>query len=192
MKKGLLFLLLPLLSACTRYEASALSSIELQQTTEELNVAAKAFSKADCRYYLDRDVLQKGYQPVQLYIENGSGKSYLISLARVGLPVASAEEVSRKMHSSTLARIAGYGAAALLATPLFAVPAVVDGYRSARSNGQLDQDFLAKGAHDRVIPPHSYVNMILFVPKEGYRERFQVTFLEEKTHRPIKILTSTR
>ncbi len=81
-------------------------------------VGAKAFDAADCGKYLDRDVISEGYQPVQRYIQNSSDKDYVFSLNRVSLPTARAEEVSGKVHTDTIARAAGYGAAALFFLPL--------------------------------------------------------------------------
>jgi len=196
MKNGLSILLFlsVIVTSCARYESSTLCAFPVERIHEiqGVSIAARAFTKKDCKHYLDRDVLCKGYQPVQIYIKNSSESSYLFSTTRVTLPTVDPEEVSKKVHSSTVGRIAGYGAAALLASPLFAVPAVIDGYKSAEANDTLDQDFLAKGAHDCVIAPHSFANMILFVPKEEYQETFSVTLIDENTNKPIKIIASTR
>ncbi len=160
--------------------------------TDGVAIVSRAFTKNECREYFDRDVISKGYQPIQIYIHNASDSSYLFLKDNVTLPTASAEEVSKKVHSSTIGRIAGYGAAALLASPLFAVPAVVDGFKSAEANVSLDRDFLAKAARDCVISPQSHVNMVLFVPREYYEETFTVTLIDESTNKSLQLTTSAR
>lgn len=178
--------------SCARYHANALSSVSPELIkdvlpSEGLIIVAKAFSKSECKRYLDRDVISKGYQPVQLYIENLSDKTYLFATQRVNLTLASAEEVAKKVHTSTFGRITGYGAAALVATPLFVIPAVVDGYQSSRSNEALDLDFLAKSAKDQLILPFSHCNMLLFVPVESVQDSFILTLLDEETSKPKRV-----
>jgi hypothetical protein len=146
-------------------------------------VAARAFSQEDCKTYLDRDVIAKGYRPVQITIENKSDREYLFSLNRVTLPCPRADEVADKVHTSTVGRAAGYGAAAFFFWP-FAIPAVVDGVRSAKANDALDLDFASKAAKDQRIEPYAYVNMLMFVPEKSFQRTFQVTLLDAATNAP--------
>lgn len=191
----MLFSLLTFLAiGCARYEPKNLANISIERPVRSngLIVAAKAFTKNDCKRYLDRDVISKGYQPVQLFIENTTDASYRFLTSLVTLPTVPPEEVSKKLHTSTVGRIAGYGAAALLASPLFAVPAVVDGFKSVKANESLDEDFVMKGAHDCVIAPHTYANMVLFVPVKDFQESFTLSLIEENTDKVVKIVASTR
>lgn len=195
MKQGIGFLFILLLSAgCARYETAPLCGFPMEKISEShgVSIAARAFSKNDCRRYLDRNVLRKGYQPVQIYIENMSDTAYLFSPSRLTIAVAPPDEVSKKVHSSTVGRVASYGSAALLASPLFAVPALVDGFKSIQTNKSLDEDFFNKAAHDCVIKSHSQVMMLLFIPRDAYEETFTVTLIDENTHKPLKIVTSTQ
>jgi hypothetical protein len=174
------------LSGCASYRAMPLNTMCIETAshyTPDIAIAAKAFDKRDCKRYLDRNVISKGYLPVQLSIDNHSDKNYLFSLNRVSLPCARPEEVAEKVHTSTLARAAGYGAAALIFWP-FAIPAVVDGMGSAKANDALDEDFSAKTAKDQVIAAHSHVNMLLFVPLESYQPLFHVTLIDLKNNQP--------
>lgn len=192
MKKSIILLLLvAFLSGCATYRASALSNLSAEcvlqkPASSNLSIGAKAFTKQDCRKYLDRDLLSKGYQPVQLYIENLSDNSYIFSTSRISLPLASAEEVADKVHTSLVGRIAGYGAAALVFTPLFAIPAAVDGFKSCKANEALDSDFSKKSAKNQIIAPYSEINMLLFVPLHSYQNTFSLTLMEEGTNRPVK------
>jgi hypothetical protein len=106
-------------------------------------IVSKAFTPQDCDRYLDRNVIVEGYQPVQLYFQNDSDKSYLFSLNRIGLTVARPEEVAQKVHTSTAGRAFGYGVGALILWPL-AIPAILDGIGSAKANKSLDSDFLGR------------------------------------------------
>ncbi len=182
---------LALLSGCASYNATALSTLSSEAfchsysegQNKDVVVVAKAFSRTDCERFLDRNVISQGYQPVQIYIQNNSDRSYLFSLSRISLPQASAEEVARTVHTSTVGRAVGYGVGGLFLWPLF-IPAVVDGMKSAEANDALDSDFYTKTARDQVITPHSSFNKLIFVPRKAYDPSFNVTLLEDASNQP--------
>ena len=179
-------LLIPLiaLSSCASYKAASLntlsSEIMLYNTSEEqVVIVAKAFNKADCKKYLDRDVISKGYQPVQIYIQNNSDKNYHFSLDRINLACARPDEVADKVHTSTAGRVAGYTTAAVLSFGILVIPAVIDGVKSSQANDSLDNDFSAKTARDQIIYQHSHFNKLVFIPVNEYQQRFSITLLDE-------------
>ncbi len=191
--------LLILLSGCASYNASPLNTLSSEMIMSQplggmgnnnILVSAKAFDKADCKKYLDRDVISKGYQPVQLYIQNNSEKDYIFSLNRVSIPSATPEEVADKVHTNTAGRAAGYGAAAWFTFGILAVPAIVDGVKSANANESLDNDFSAKVARDQIIMKHSHFNKLLFVPVNEYQQIFSVTLIEQGSNKPKTIKVS--
>jgi len=192
MKKQLSLLALAIgLAGCASYESQPLSNLTLEtvlpsQKKGEIVAVAKTFDKSECKRYLDRDVIAQGYQPVQLFIQNDTDKNYIFSLNRMSLPFARSEEVADKVHTSTVGRAVGYGAAALVIWP-FAIPAIVDGVKSAQANDNLDVDFSMKTARDQTIAPHSYLNKIVFVPSGQYQSQFTVTLIDQQTNEP-KIL----
>lgn len=179
--RNLIFILL-ICAGCASYNAHTLNSITTNYSpTCPVVVAAKEFSKKDCARFLDRDVIAQGYQPVQLCIQNNTERSYLFTLDNVTLPTARVEDVADAVHTSTVGRVAGYGAAAILTTGLFLIPAIVDGVSSAESNEKLDFDFQCKAAKDQIIAPYSIANMLLFVPKHKYQKYFDVTLMNYHT-----------
>lgn len=175
-------------TSCASYSASPLCnpSPDLIQTAprnEGISVVSKTFTRNDCDRFLDRDVLAEGYQPVQIYVQNDSDKSYVFSLNRITLPVARPEEVAEKVHTSTAGRAAGYGAGALILWPLV-IPAIVDGIMSSNANDALDNDFLGKAARDQVIFPHSRFNAIIFVPVHAYQNSYTITLIDHDSKEP--------
>lgn len=183
---------LSLLAGCASYNATSLNGLSSGEfippstspIKEEIVVSAKAFNKADCKRYLDRDVLKKGYQPVQLFIQNNSGKSYSFSLNRISLPYANSETVAAKVHTSTMGRVLGYGIPGLIVAWPLVIPAIVDGIKSSEANTQLDNDFSSKTAKDQTIFPHSYFNKIIFVPSNEYQSQFSITIIDQESNEP--------
>lgn len=175
-------------TSCASYSASPLCNpspdlIQTSSAKEGISVVSKTFSKLDCDQFLDRDVIAEGYQPIQIYIQNDSDKNYIFSLNRITLPVARPQEVAEKVHTSTVGRAAGYGVGALILWPL-AIPAIVDGIKSANANDALDNDFLAKAARDQLIFSHSRFNAIIFVPTHSYQDAYSLTLVDQASNQP--------
>lgn len=190
---------LALLSGCASYTAVALDSLSSEtfvysssdNQDKDVVVVAKAFNATDCERFLDRNVISKGYQPVQLYIQNNSNKNYLFSLRGISLPQVSPEKVARTVHTSTVGRALGYSVGGLILPPLFLL-AVIDGTKSAEANDALDADFYGKTARDQVIPPRWSLNKLIFIPRNSYSPSFQVTLLEEASDQPRTFSVTAR
>jgi len=160
----------------------------ISKKTPNILIAAKAFNKVDCKKYLDRDLLAKGYQPVQIIIKNDSNKTFIFSPDQVNLPCARIEEVVERVHTSTVGRATGYGTAAVLTSGLFAIPAIIDGVKSSNANKALDSDYFAKAAKRQILPPNTKLNGVLFIPLERYTNSFKITLTEEGNHKSQQFL----
>lgn len=182
------------LSGCASYHSASLAALSPLLVTEYeemegLSIGGKAFSVEECITYLDRDLLKKGIQPIQLTFYNQTDKNYLFSTSQVGLACSTSEEVAKKVHTATVGRVVGYTAGALLSValfipPLLIVPAVVDGIRSSQANQKLDHDFSEKAADCFLIPPGTFKTTLLFVPKGKFSPVFDLTLIEEETGTP--------
>ena len=181
-----------LLTGCASYQANSLSPLNPEhvrtyENMEGISIGCKAYTVEDCYNYLDRNVIAKGYQPVQLTFYNQSNKSYLFSTKGVSLICASPKEVARTVHTSTAGRVTGYtlgglgGILVLPSTfPLF-IPAIVDGIKSSNANGALDADFSVKAKDSFEIRPNSYSTTLVFVPKAYYTPIFELSLSDQKT-----------
>ena len=179
------FLVMLLLSACASYKGATLSTLQPEfapyaEKQDDITLAVKAFTPEDCKRFFDRDIIEKGYQPVQLTINNNTNKYLLFSQQGISLPCASAQEVAEKCHTSTVGRSTAYGVAGLLIWPLL-IPAVVDGVKSSNANESLDRDFEAKTSDQAVIQPYVTHNGIIFIPTSSYQNAFQVTLVDRET-----------
>lgn len=175
-----------LLSGCASYHAAPLSDLSpnIHQLTlqkdSDILVTAKPFNKADCEVYLDRNIIKKGFQPLQISIQNNSDKDYQFSPENLGLPLAHDKQVRDKAHTSTFGRIAGYSAGALVIWPLV-IPAIADGINSKNSNKALDSDYHSKIARESIITSGSHYNKLVFVPIKEYKSRFILGLVDVKT-----------
>lgn len=185
-----------LFTGCASYNASSLSALDPQfvkepEEIEGFSIGCKAFTGADCQTYLDRDVIRRGYLPIQLTFNNQTDKFYLFSTQGINLRCVNPEVVADMVHTSTIGRVTGYTIGAIFFTPLI-IPAIVDGIKSSKANKLLDVDFREKAQETFVIAPKSYNKTLFFVPKKDFKPYFDLTLVEQETgiEKTVKLFIS--
>ncbi len=188
-KHLLVLVITALTTGCASYQAQSLPILSPQsapysEKKEDIEISCKAFTENDCKRYLDRDVIAKGFQPIQISINNNSKRYLLFSKNNVDLTCADPSYVASEVHTSTVARSTAYGVGALFVWPL-AIPAIVDGVKSSNSNQVLDRDFFEKTSFEQTITPYGHLNGLLFIPIELFRESFSITLVDKETKESI-------
>jgi len=155
---------------CAKYHVMSLEPLkpdfhESALEKDDVCACCSVLDVAACKRYFCRDLLKRGFQPVQVTILNNSQRTLLLNLSQCSLPSAPADQVAKTAHFSTAGRATGYGIAALFIWP-FLIPAIIDGVGSSKANTQMDYEFAAKALKDQVIRPYDMVNGVLFVPVE--------------------------
>lgn len=164
------------LSGCARYRAKSLKSITKSSTkAQTVSFSYRIFTPSDCQKYLGRNVIRKGYQPIQITFVNNTDRYFTISKRGLSFDCSSTKEVARSLHFNTTGRAVGYGVLGLFLWP-FIIPAIVDGIGSAKANKQMDADFADKVLSKQIVEPHTTVNGIVFVDADGeFDEEFTFT-----------------
>lgn len=186
----LLSLVFVSLYGCASYKPTPLPNLQPEfapysENIENVTLASKALSEGECKKYFDRDIIDKGYQPVQMTIINDTDNSILFHPDGVSLPVCPPEEVAKKCYTSTAGRATAYGVGALFLWPL-AIPAIVDGVKSHEANTELDKDFGEKNIEQMVINPHTTHNGVIFISSEEYQESFIVKLVNKETRQKLE------
>jgi len=184
-----------LLSAgCARYSARPLNRVVSPgiQQTQSVACAYKPFDYNDCRTYLGRNVLAKGYQPVNVTIYNNSDRYIKIAKTSINMHCVPAIDVAKTVHTSTPKRAATYGILGLAIWPLL-IPAVVEGMRSSLANHKLDDDFLRKELADQTIAPYSSASGVIFITTNEFKlsgQKLKITTFDAVTSEPL-VLSAT-
>lgn len=178
------------LSGCAGYQATSLKRLSPEfaphaHSYQGIAFSARPFTKKDCQRYLDRDVIKAGYQPVQITVENNSGRTLIFSPDSINLPCVDAAVVASKVHTSTMGRALAWGIPGLFFLWPLLIPAAVDSVGSSEANAELDRDFAGKGLQEAVINPGSTLNGVVFIPVSEYRDNFSVTLVDRDTREKI-------
>ena len=175
---------------CASYKPTPLPNLQPEfapysENIENVTLACKALSEGECKKYFDRDIIDKGYQPVQMTIINDTDNSILFHPDGVSLPVCPPEEVAKKCYTSTAGRATAYGVGALFLWPL-AIPAIVDGAKSYEANTELNKDFGKRNIGQMEIIPHTTHNGVIFISSEEYQESFIVKLVNKETRQKLE------
>lgn len=181
-----------LLSGCAKYRAQPLNRLSTCVSNKQeplIAFAYKPLDKADCQRYLGRDVLAKGYQPIQITFSNNTNRYLNFSKANISIPCVCAGEIAHKVHTSTAARASIYGVAGALFFWPLVIPAIVDGVGSSRANKKLNMDFSKKELCDQIVAPFSTINGLIFVPVEKFDPEFKITLVDANNHDQFTLTT---
>src|SRR2546423_1022442 len=78
------------------YNAKPLCDLATEAISQDnsISFAYRIFNKKDCIKYLDRDVIKKGYQPIQITLANNTNRYLKISRKNFSLATVSIDEVA--------------------------------------------------------------------------------------------------
>ena len=182
-------LLLPIIivafTGCASYQANSLAALDPDyvrsyREADGMEIGCKTYTVDECYTYLDRNIIAKGFQPVQLTFNNTSDKRYIFSTENITLPCVNSEGVAKKVRTWTLVRFGGYSIGGYFLWPLF-LPAIVDGIKSFNANTALNKDFDEKAKETFVIGPHSFSKTLIFIPIDDFSSAFNLSLLNEET-----------
>ena len=144
----------------------------------QISLTTKALSHDESKALLGRDILDRGYQPVQLIIQNNSSRTYAIPKEKISLPTVPADTIALKVMKTALPRAIGWKIASFLFWPL-TIASTIDGAKSLTTYKKLKKELTAKTMKaDEEIGPYSLARRVIFVPKEKYKQDFEVVFVD--------------
>ena len=172
------------LSGCAHYRGRPLRKLAVnacpQAKEQFIALNHQIFNESDCCRYLDRNVIAKGYQPVQITFVNNTERCFNISKKSLSFTCVPTEEVARSVYTSTVKRAVGYGVAGLFLWPLL-IPAVVDSIGSAEANEKLYLDFMRKTLRSQTMQPFTMTNKLVFAYLVDFDEKFSFTAVDTQT-----------
>ncbi|MEI8329547.1 MAG: hypothetical protein WCG14_06085 [Chlamydiia bacterium] len=193
--KRVIFILsgvIALVGVCTPWTTSQLSNIPTVETLDAestflrsntIQVVAKAYTPEESTKFLNKNLLRKGYQPVQITIQNNSSQEYSLSSGSVGLPTASPSKVTMKLMQSAIPRGIAFRIASFFFWP-FMVPSTIDSIITMKTYQSIKNDLQSKLVKKEVIAPYSIYNRIVFVPIDQFKDSFDVSLIELQSLRP--------
>lgn len=167
-----------LLSFSTHYTVDPLSNLSSDTGRKRVIITSKVFNASDSKKYLSRDLLSRGFQPIQLTIHNNTTST--VSIEDVDMPQVAPSKVALKVTKDAVPRAIGYKIASLIFWP-FMIPSTIDGIRTLNTHSKMVADFEAKAVKSEAILPYSVVQRILFIKDKDFKKHTKVQIYDQTT-----------
>jgi len=148
---------------------------------EGIHIRAKVYSPRESMIYLNRDLIHRGLQPLQVTIQNNTGNSFYLSNSGLDLPNMPSKAVAGKLMRSAIPRSIAFRIAGFFFWPLL-IPGTIDSIITMKNYFDIRQDYYAKSIKDQpeLIVPYSTVNRVIFLPSDLDADQFTLYLQEPK------------
>jgi len=173
---GITGLLLLISAAWSPAPIPLVFSENLTLVDKKLQVSARVYSARESEQVLNVDLIDKGYVPVEVTIQNQGDHSYAISMSSTPLRSEKPKNVAWKYHKGAVMRGMGWRVVSFLFWPLM-IPSTIDSVVSFKKNRSLLKSLTAKGFKelDEIVLPYSLVKRLLYIPQEAFYSAFSVS-----------------
>ncbi len=143
---------------------------------KKLQVSARVYSAEESEHILKVDLVDKGYVPVEVTIQNQGDHKYAISMASTAQKSEKPKDVAWKFHKGSVARGIGWRIISFFCWPL-SIPSAIDSIVSYKKNRSVLKSLTAKGFKevDEVVLPYSVVKRLLYIPQASFYNTFSVS-----------------
>ncbi len=182
MRKNLLFgvpTLIGLFMMLSTPKVSAFAPVDASEASGVF-ITSKAYTVEESKKYLDRDLQSRGYQPVQVTIQNNTSDTLLYNTDSISLPSENPKKIAMKITKSAIPRAIGYKIAGFLFWP-FMIPGTIDSIRTFKSHKFMKKDFAARAIKEEAIAPYSTMHRMIFVPMADFQETYTVELTDFDT-----------
>lgn len=158
---------------------------------QPLHVSTRLLTSEESQILLKHDLIEKGYQPVEVTISNSGSHTYQISRASTSLPCAKPEEVAWKETRGSIPHGIGFKVLGFFFWP-FAIPSAIHSIHTIKKHRSIVQVLTAKGFKDdaETVLPYSLVKRVLYIPREQFTKTFTFA-LEDLTGDELVVIPIT-
>lgn len=202
MKKNIVYLIfLACLAGCTqqkiklerkfdRIEHVNKYTATFAQEQQQVMLAVKKLTPADCAYIFNVNSIACGYQPIQFTVKNFSQNSVLLNPAMIGLQIVSPKKVAQKCHWKTkeLVGITGIASAIFFWPTL--IPIAYAGLTMRSQNIKISKKIIQEDMlqnWDTVkVRPMETISKIVFVEAGYAPSTFNVSLFSKETKETLE------
>lgn len=151
----------------------------------QVTLTAKAYNEEESAAYLNKNLIEHGFRPIQITVENKSSKSFSISPSGFNVPAATTDDVTSQILVSKIPVSAALSIAGFFFWPVSALSAA-SSVVSYKSHRKTVRSLRAKAVKQEVIPAFSSVNRILLVKEKEMPEgKLTLTLIDIESLSPL-------
>lgn len=155
------------------------SLIALAPTTDakKLTIQTKVLTAEESKEHLNRDLLSRRVQPIQVTIHNNT--SAIVTIEDIDAKQISVSRMTNRIAKDAVPRLVGFRTAALVFWPIGFV-ATIDGLKTFTKYMRMKREFAARKMKLEAIPPYSDLNRVLFIACEDMKDTVSVTLYNQE------------
>lgn len=165
MRFSLILFIVLMLVGCRSAAPSPSQAKTFMQTQGGVTLSVKAISSSDYNEEFERLALTKGFQPLEITINNESDTEIIYSQESMGVATATREEIENFMPKES--RAASWSVGAFLIWPMIA------SVKEGASELPQQLEVIA----EQVIPAKQKAKGVVFIPKADFQGEFYMTLL---------------
>lgn len=155
-------------------------SKELFSEEGKVSISLKTLTRAESEKYLKSDLLDLGYKPIRITVENQSPDPYLINEESISLPGVDSKEIAKATQRSSLPASIVLKVAGFIFWP-FSIPSGMHSIKTLQNYQRIQKDLWVKSVKEEIVPPYSTMNRVFFVKTENFKDCFYVTLINQET-----------
>lgn len=135
----------------------------------------RVLTAKECKECLNaKNLIKKGYQPIQITVTNNSDKTISISSENFSLPCVSADEVTEVLYQSRRKQSRNLGIAGIFCGWTLMVPSIVRSYGADDYHSEMHKSLTEKSLQAAVLPGATASGLV-FVKRKDFRSDFSLS-----------------
>jgi len=147
------------------------------QIQDDISLTARTLSAAESKKHFGTDLINHGYIPIQIRIENRTPDNLIIRPSYLGLSIVDPNKIAKLLHWDTKTFVTTTGCLSLL----FFWPATLwvgqtgyDMYKINRTTNKIICETSVNANQPIKIPPYDVLNKFIFVNRADFTSRFSI------------------
>ena len=176
---------------CSSIDARAKSKLVSNKVTQQvanlkdrsldsISFSYRLFTAKECKESLNaKNLIKKGYQPIQITVTNKSDKNISISSKNFSLPCVSVDEITEVLYQSRKKQSRNLGiAGCFVGGWTLIVPSIVRSYGADDYHDEMHKNLTEKSLSATVLSGAT-VSGLIFVKRSDFRSDFSLNFNNE-------------
>lgn len=149
---------------------------------EGVYIQAKAYTVQESQKYLHRDLPSRGYQPIQISIQNNTPQVFALCNQSIDMPLVTGKQIAGRVLAESIPRAIGFKIASLFFWPLM-IPGTIDSMITLKSHHKIKKELTSKSVKDyqEIILAYSTINRVIFVKRGDYEPHFHLSLVDQET-----------
>ncbi len=145
-------------------------------------ITAKAYTSLESEELFGKDLLERGFTPIEITIDNPTSNTYYLTLNEISLDMASPNQIAKSVRKGSLPRSLGLKLASFIFWPMM-IPSTIDSINTHTSYKSLESALKEHMLDNEIIEPKESIKKFIY-SLEGSSKAFTVSLIDKESNQP--------